>query len=76
MRKQITAAFSAGIACLVLSLGTGTAYAQETQPADLGNVAKARRVRTATWCSVLEATVALRSSAVPPTRHTNRQDRV
>jgi hypothetical protein len=43
MRKRIMTISSAGIACLVLSFGTGTAYAQTTQPADLGNVANVER---------------------------------
>jgi hypothetical protein len=42
MRKRVMAASSAGIACLVLSFGAGTAYAQ-TQPADLSNVSNANR---------------------------------
>jgi hypothetical protein len=42
MRKRIMAASSAGIACLVLSIGAGTAYAQ-TQPADVSNVNNANR---------------------------------
>jgi hypothetical protein len=42
MRKSVMAASSAGIACLVLSFGAGTAYA-DTQPADLGNVANIDR---------------------------------
>jgi hypothetical protein len=42
MRKRIMAASGAGIACLILSFGAGTAFAA-TQPADLGNVANVGR---------------------------------
>jgi hypothetical protein len=42
MRRRVLAAASTGIACLVLSLGAGTAYAA-TQPADLGNVENIER---------------------------------
>jgi hypothetical protein len=42
MRKGVVATSSVGVACLVLSFGAGTAFAQ-TQPADLGNVANIER---------------------------------
>jgi hypothetical protein len=42
MRKSGMAASSAAIACLVLSFGAGSAFA-DTQPADLGNVANIER---------------------------------